>query len=140
MNNPRWEHFEHEADIGVRGYGSNLPEVFTQTALALSSVVTDLEKIDAIECITVECDAPDYDILLLDWLNELIYQMADRKMLFSRFNVDITGSHLKATICGESANQQKHQPAVEIKGATFTQLKVIENSSGEWIAQCIVDV
>ncbi len=140
MNNQRWEHFEHEADIGVRGYGGNLPEAFTQTALALSSVITDLDKIDAKECITVECNAPDYDILLLDWLNELIYQMADRKMLFSRFSVDITESHLVATICGETVNQQKHQPAVEIKGATLTQLKVIEKSSGEWIAQCIVDV
>ncbi len=44
MTKPRWEHLEHGADIGVRGYGSNLAEAFIQAALSLSSVVTDLGK------------------------------------------------------------------------------------------------
>ena len=140
MTSPRWEHFEHEADIGIRGYGNTLAEAFKQAALALSSVITDLEKIDPVKCVTVEFVAAEADLLLLDWLNEIIYQMADSKMLNSRFDIEISGFHLKAKICGEKANQQKHQPAVEIKGATFTELKVARNSSNQWMAQCIVDV
>ena len=140
MSAPRWEHFEHEADIGVRGYGDSVAEAFKQAALAFSSVITELDKIEPTTCLSVECEAPDYDVLLVDWLNELVYQMAIERMLFSTFNVVISGCYLEAEICGEKASQQKHQPAVEIKGATFTELKVYQNSNGEWVAQCIVDV
>ena len=140
MMGSRWEHFEHEADIGVRGYGNTLEVEFTQAALALSSVVTRLDNIKPEKCLNVECNAPDYDVLLVDWLNELVYQMATRKMLFATFNVEINEFQLKAEICGETASQEKHQPAVEIKGATFTELKVYQNADGEWVAQCIVDV
>jgi len=140
MTTPRWEHFEHEADMGVRGYGESLAQAFEQVALAMSAVITDLDCIESKECIEVECDAPDNEVLLADWLNEIIYQMATRKLLFVDFTVRIAGQHLEARICGEQASQEKHQPAVEVKGATFTELKVTQSSSGEWMAQCIVDV
>ena len=140
MTVARWEHFEHKADIGVRGYGDTLQEAFTQAALAMSSVVTDLDLIDNRECVDIECEAPENDLLFVDWLNEIIYQMATRRMLFCDFKVQIKNHHLQAEICGEPADQKKHQPAVEIKGATFTELKVYQNDAGEWVAQAIVDV
>lgn len=140
MTTARWEHFEHKADIGVRGIGDTLPEAFTQAALAMSAVVTELEKIDNKECINIECEAPEDDLLFVDWLNEIVYQMATRRMLFNEFKVQIQDHRLQAEICGETADQKKHQPAVEVKGATFTELNVYQNDSGEWVAQCIVDV
>ena len=140
MTIARWEHLEHGADIGVRGYGGNLAEAFTQAALALSSVITELDKIDLSESITVECDAQEFDLLLVDWLNEIVYQMATRNMLFGRFEVQILDRHLQAQLLGEKVDQGKHQPAVEIKGATFTALKVYQADDDEWVAQCIIDV
>jgi SHS2 domain-containing protein len=140
MTKAHWEHFEHEADIGVRGYGETIAQAFEQTALALFSVVTDLKDIRANECITVECHAPDNEILLVDWLNELVFYMATRKMLFATFDVNIRDHHLTAKICGELTVQNRHHPAVEVKGATFTELKVTHDENGEWMAQCVVDV
>jgi tRNA nucleotidyltransferase (CCA-adding enzyme) len=140
MTNAYWEHFEHEADIGVRGYGETLEQAFEQTALAMSSVITDLKSIQSSECVEIECTAPDYEVLLVDWLNELVFQMATRRMLFSTFKVVIHDQTLKATICGEPASQFRHQPAVEVKGATFTELKVQQENNGTWMAQCVVDV
>ena len=140
MSTPRWEHFEHEADMGVRGYGETIEQAFEQAALAMASVITDLDNIEVEKCIEVECSAPDNDILLVDWLNEIVYQMATHNMLFAKYQVSISDNKLKARLCGEQVSQQKHQPAVEIKGATFTELKVAQSSNGEWIAQCIVDV
>ncbi|MDH3635139.1 MAG: archease [Gammaproteobacteria bacterium] len=140
MTTARWEHLEHGADIGVRGYGSSLAEAFTQAALSLSSVVTELDKINPSESVTVECDAKEFDLLLVDWLNEIVYQMATRNMLFGRFEVQIRDHHLQAQLFGEEVDQGKHQPAVEIKGATFTDLKVYQTNDNEWIAQCIIDV
>ena len=135
-----WEHFEHEADIGVRGYGNTVAQAFEQAALAMSSVIADIDDIKQQQCLDVECEAPDLDILLVDWLNEVVYQMATRKMLFASFEVTITGYYLQATICGETVDPDKHQPVVEVKGATFTELKVYKNPDQSWVAQCVVDV
>lgn len=140
MREPGWEHLEHGADIGVRGYGASLADAFTQAALSMSAVVTDLDKIDPAIRVEVECEAPEFDLLLLDWLNEIVYQMATRSMLFGRFEVRITGHRLQGRLFGEKADPQKHQPAVEIKGATFTELEVYRGSGGEWVAQCVLDV
>ncbi len=140
MTTGRWEHLEHGADIGIRGCGSSLPEAFAQAALAMSGVVTDLDNINPVDTVAVECEAPEFDLLLIDWLNEIVYQMATRNMLFSRFEVEICGHQLRARLYGEATNPDKHQPAVEIKGATFTELEVRQAANGEWIAQCVIDV
>ena len=137
---PGWEHFEHGADIGVRGFGRNQAEAFSQVALALTAVITEPALIEASEKITVQCQAPDHELLLTDWLNAIIYEMAVRKMLFSRFDVEISDDQLKATLWGEPVDIKKHQPVVEVKGATYTELKVSQDDQGHWMAQCIVDV
>ena len=140
MTTSYWEHFEHEADIGVRGIAPSLAESFEQTALAMTAVVTDLSCVASDTDIAIECSASDNEILLVDWLNCLIYEMATRKMLFSRFKVTIRNEQLRAIPSGETINILKHQPAVEIKGATYTELKVIQQANGLWLAQCVVDV
>lgn len=87
----------------------------------------------------IRCEAPDPEFLLVDWLNALIYEMATRHMLFSRYEVRIEGDRLEATAWGEPVDRSRHQPAVEPKGATFTALQVARQGE-EWIAQCVVDV
>lgn len=139
MSTARWEHFEHEADIGVRGIGTTLNSAFEQAALALNAIITDLELIEAHEMVEINCDEEDVPLLLADWLNALIFQTATRKLLFSRFEVDINDSHLTASAWGEPINIEKHHPAVEIKGATYTALAV-RQQGGEFVAQCVVDV
>jgi SHS2 domain-containing protein len=136
----RWEHFAHMADLGVRGRGASLEETFEQAAVALTAVVVDPTEVAALQPVSVECEAPDLELLLVDWLNALIYEMAIRKMLFSRFEVELEGTRLKATAWGEPVDRQRHQPAVEVKGATYTELKVAQEADGRWIAQCVVDV
>jgi SHS2 domain-containing protein len=136
----RWEHFEHGADIGVRGYGDSLERAFEQTGLALTAVITDPAKVACVETVSVRCEAPDRELLLADWLNAIIYEMAVRNMLFSRFEVSIKEQVLQGTLCGETVNIKKHNPAVEIKGATYTALQVSCNQQGDWCAQCVVDV
>jgi len=135
-----WEHFAHDADIGVRGIAPTLPDAFAQAAQALTAVITDPQRVAAHQTITLDCAAPDFELLFWSWLNALIYQMAVRRMLFSRCDVAIAGEHLHATAWGEDLDPGKHQPAVEIKGATFTGLRVERLADGRWLAQCVVDV
>jgi len=137
---PSWEHFAHQADIGVRGYGHCPAEAFNQAALALIAVITDPRCIEPHETLTLECRAPDLELLLVDWLNALIYEIATRHLLFCAFDVSINGHHLHATAWGETIDPARHQPAVEVKGATFTELHVEAIEEDLWMAQCVVDV
>ncbi len=140
MSEIQWEHLEHGADIGVRGYGDDPAAAFAQAALAMSAVVTDPQLVESRDTIEVECEAENYDLLLLDWLNEVVYQMATRNMLFGGYEVSIEDHHLEARLHGETVDRVKHQPAVEIKGATMTELAVYRSGDGRWIAQCVIDV
>jgi SHS2 domain-containing protein len=139
MTIPRWEHFYHEADIGVRGFGADLAQAFSQTALAMIAVITDPALVESQESVDVHCHAPDDEILLVDWLNAIVYEIATRGMLFSRFDINVENHTLDATLWGERINVEKHHPTVEVKGATFTALKV-QQKEDECMAQCIVDV
>jgi SHS2 domain-containing protein len=134
-----WEHFAHEADMGVRGVGATLAEAFEQAALALTAVITDPVTVVPSVPVEIHGEAPDIELLFVDWLNALIYEMATRKMLFSRFEVKLNGLRLTARAFGEPADVGRHQPAVEIKGATYTTLRVAQEN-GQWTAQTVVDV
>jgi SHS2 domain-containing protein len=136
----RWEHYAHGADIGVRGIGPTVEEAFEQAATALAGVITDPSLIEPKEEVTIQCQAPDKEILLVDWLNALVYEMAVRRCILGRFRVSIEGTHLQGRAWGEEADVVRHEPAVEVKGATFTDLFVGQTSSGAWVAQCVVDV
>jgi SHS2 domain-containing protein len=135
-----WEHYAHGADIGVRGIGRSMAEAFEQAAVALAGVITDPSCVEARQEVTIECEAPDPEVLLVDWLNALVYEMAVRRMILARFRVNIEGNQLRAKAWGEEADVARHEPAVEVKGATYTDLFVGQNSSGAWVAQCVVDV
>lgn len=140
MSLASWEHFYHMADIGVRGRGRTLSEAFEQTALALSAVITEPKRIQAQQVIEISCSAPDHELLLVDWLNAIIFEMATRKMLFSRFEVSLQDLQLTGRAWGEKIDIIRHRPTVEIKGATYTELKVEQQADGYWLAQCVVDV
>ncbi len=135
-----WEHFEHGADIGVRGVGRTLAQAFEQAALALTAVITDPAAVAATTAVDIACEAPDTELLLADWLNALVYEMQVRGMLFGRFEVSIEGTRLAARAWGEPVDVARHKPAVEVKGATYTQLAVRRLDDGHWLAQCVVDV
>ena len=135
-----WEHFPHQADMGVRGVGPTLAVAFAQAALAMIAVVTDPAGVAAREAVEIECEAPDDELLLVDWLNALILEMAARHLVFGRFDVHIQAHRLRATAWGERVDPSRHQPAVEIKGATYTELKVGQDAAGRWVAQCVIDV
>ena len=140
MITKRWEHFSHDADIGVRGIGPSKKDAFEQAAIAMTAVITDPHTLEAHEQIEITCEALDDELLLVDWLNALVYEMATRKLLFGHFDVHLTDHRLEAKAWGEKINVDRHEPAVEVKGATFTCLRVGQEDSGDWVAQCVVDV
>jgi SHS2 domain-containing protein len=136
----RWEHFPHGADIGVRGVGETRAAAFAQAALALAAVVTDPAKVRPVEEVVLERTSLDPEMLLVEMLDAIIHAMATRRMLFSSFDVEIDGPRVRLTARGEPVDVARHEPAVEPKGATLTELRVARGDDGLWRAQCIVDV
>ncbi len=148
-----WQTFAHEADIGVRGCGATLAEAFVGVATALTAAICDPARVAAKQAVPVDCEAADEELLLVDWLNALIYEMATRRMLFSRFELGIEGLpgragrsaereplRLHATAWGEPLDVARHQPAAEVKAASFCELAVRRQVNGLWYAQCVVDI
>lgn len=135
----RWEHFEHGADIGVRGLAATKAGAFEQAALALTAVVADPADIAARDSVEIDCEAPDDELLLAHWLNAVVTEMATRRMLFGRYEVRLDGHRLHARATGEPTSVRRHRPAVEVKGATCTALRVAARDGG-WLAQTVVDV
>jgi tRNA nucleotidyltransferase (CCA-adding enzyme) len=139
-NKAYWEHFPHEADMGIRGIGPTVEDAFAQAAEAMTAVVADPRTVLPKETVTITASDPDPELLFVDFLNAVIFEMADRHMLFSRFDVALDDGRLTATAQGEAVDVARHQPAVEIKGATYTGLAVKRLDDGSWLAQCVVDV
>jgi len=137
---PCWEHFEHRADIGVRGVAPTLAGALEQAALAMTAVITDPAGVRPDEAVEIRCEAADDETLLVAWLNAVVYEMAVRRMLFGRFAVRLDGRRLHAVAHGEPVDVARHRPAVEVKGATFTALRVACGADGAWTAQTVVDV
>jgi tRNA nucleotidyltransferase (CCA-adding enzyme) len=151
----RWEHFEHGADVGVRGVGPSRAAAFEQAALALTAVLTPPAGVAATDTVPIVCEAADEELLLLAWLNALVSEMALRRMVFGDFMVRITPPgeapaaavaggparwRLEAEARGERLDPARHDPAVEVKGATCTLLRVGLAEGGGWLAQTVVDV
>ncbi len=134
-----WEHFAHPADMGIRAVGTTLAEAFAQAAMAMVAVMVDLDTIRLDEEIHIACEEADPALRLVTWLNTVLYEMDVRRMFLARFAVTMRAGRLSARAWGESMDVERHQPRVEVKAATYAELKV-EEKDGAWMAQCIVDV
>jgi len=134
-----YETFEHEADIGIRGIGFTLSEAFEQAAVALYSVMVAVDRVQPKEKKNISVSAPDRELLLVEWLNALLALSDIERMVFSKFEVLITGTMLTGIAWGEKLDRAHHEANVEVKGATYHMLSVTEEN-GRFTAQCVVDV
>ncbi len=134
-----YETFEHEADIGIRGFGNSLEEAFENAAVALYSVMVNIGKIAPTEKKIIAVSAPDRELLLVEWLNALLALSDIERLVFSKFEVKIKGTSLFGIAWGEPLDRVRHEAHVEVKGATYHMLSV-KQEDGRYRAQCVVDV
>ena len=142
---PRWSHFPHGADVGLIGEGPTREAAFAACAEAMTAAICDPAGVTPAQSVPIACEAGDDDLLLYAFLNVLVFEMATRRMLFRRVDVRISGTgcdrrRLGATAWGEPVDASRHEPAVEVKGATMTMLRVAQEPDGHWQARCVIDV
>lgn len=139
----RWEHYEHTADIGIRGYGDTLEEAFEAVAIALFDVMVDVRKVEKKEVREIEVEGEDLYSLLYNFLEELLILHDTEGLVFGDFEVKIEkteqGYRLKAKAYGEKLSE-KHEPKEEVKAITYHEMEIKQLPSKEWIAQLVPDI
>jgi SHS2 domain-containing protein len=135
-----FEIMDHTADVGIIAYGTDIEELFCNAALALFSLITELESIQEKVHLSLKVSSDERDSLLVEWLNELIYFFDAKHILFNRFDIEsLTQNELKATCHGEAFDPAKHKIKRGVKAATYHMLRLDKNNDG-YKAQIILDI
>jgi SHS2 domain-containing protein len=140
-----WEHFEHGADVGLRGRGRDPSEAFAQAGVALAALVAaEPGRVAPERECSFELEASDLESLLVAYLNELIFRLAAERLVLAHLEPRLEqrpdgGWKLHDSARGEPFDPARHDATVEPKAATFTGLSV-RLEAGGWVAECVVDV
>jgi len=120
-----FEILDHTADIRIKAYGKGLKDLFENAALGMFNILADLEGITTSTELEIKVEAPDKEELLLEWLDELLYNFYTKNIIFSEF--DITGlsdNKLAAKVKGRFVGENKNRLKTEIKAATRHDLHI----------------
>lgn len=135
-----FETFEHTADLGLRVTASSVEALFAEAARGLFSIiVTDLDTVRLTSVYPFELQGEATDLLLFDWLSELLYVYETRHLLLAKFEVSLADGHLRATAWGEPVDRGRHALDHEVKAITYHGLK-LEHRKEQWMAEVIVDI
>jgi SHS2 domain-containing protein len=139
----RYIFLDHTADVLFEAYGKTLNQLFTNAALALQEIQAELKTITPKHKTSITLKNKSAEMLLFDFLQELVYLKDAEELLFSKFHVAIkkekNGYTLHADCWGEKINQKKHTLNVDAKAITLHQFEV-KKVKTNWQARVIVDI
>ncbi len=135
--------FSHTGDVGVQVHADSLDALFADAALALTDTVTDRRLVTGARQTAVELRSTAVDLLLIDWLNELIFRFDTEGLLIACARVVVTGGGddwtVRGTVEGETIDAGRHSVKTVVKAATYHALEVTRSRS-EWRATFVLDV
>ena len=135
--------FSHTGDVGVKVRAPTLDRLFADSALALTDTVTDRQLIAASNSAAVELRSPAVDLLLVDWLNDLIYRLDTAGLVVARVQVAVTEEAgawtVRGTVEGDHLEPARHPIKTLVKAATYHALEVVR-AGDEWEATFVLDV
>jgi SHS2 domain-containing protein len=133
-------YFEHTADVGLLVEAPDLNSLFVDAARGLFAlIVEETTEVRPETEIAVELEGTEFDYLLFDWLNELLFRFETEHLLLVDFEVNMRADGLTAVARGEFLDAERHQLAHEVKAITYHQLEVKQTPEG-WQARVIVDI
>jgi SHS2 domain-containing protein len=132
------------ADIAFEATGCDLPELFTAAADATMNVMIDnLDAIESRETRQIELSNDNIEMLLFDFLQELIYFKDARRLLLRvrKTQIDEKGGayFLKAKGAGEQLDATRHQQRADVKAVTFHGFYV-KKRDDNWKARVLLDI
>src|SRR5437762_25050 len=126
-----FELLDHPADIGFRAHTTTLPSLFANSAQALVYLILNPSRIELYEELQFGADAADYESLLVNWLNEVLYLTDSKRLALGSFEiVQLNKTQLKCIARGEQRNPAKHPAKLVVKAVTYHQLKIVRTPYG----------
>lgn len=139
MKSGKYRFIDHTADLGFEAFGADFESLLANSAMALFSLLTDMENVAPVTAHTFELSGTCEEILR-QWLDGLLLEHNTEDLLFSRFEAEEAESGtIKATAWGEALDAERHTVHTEIKGITYHQFEVTRAQDG-WVSRVIVDV
>ncbi len=134
---------DHTADILFVAKAPTLNELFAECGLATEETMVNIERVKPKETIKILGESHKVDMLLFDFIDELIFFKDYKQLIFSKFDVDIKQSgdtwNLVCTAHGEKLDLTRHEPKVDVKAVTMHLFKV-EQVKDTWKAQVLLDI
>ena len=132
------------ADIAFEATGRDLAELFRDAADATTNVMIDnIEAIQPRETRQIELANDKLDMLLFDFLQEVIFLKDAERLLLRMREVEIDerdeNYFLKATAEGELLDAKRHHQRVDVKAVTLHEFSV-ERTKGGWTARVLLDI
>jgi len=133
------------ADVAFEAWGASLEEMFVAAASATMRVmVDDLEAIDRREQRTLHLEAEAVDMLLFQFLQELVFFKDAERLLLRTDSLAIQRHgdddwELTAAVYGEMIDPNRHELLVDVKAVTLHRFQV-ETFEGGWKACVILDI
>ena len=135
-----FEFLDHPADIGFRAYGPSLPGLFINCACALVSLVHDVSDITSAQRIPIAAEGSDYESLLVNFLNEVLYYIDGKRLAFRDFTIEeLDDVHINCIGTGEPRDTERHGSKAVVKAVTYHQLRIAREGD-HWIAEVYVDI
>jgi SHS2 domain-containing protein len=135
--------FDHTGDIAVALTGATRDALFASAAAAFTDSITPLHGVEPRRPEEVAMAAPEIDLLLVDFLSELLYRFDTRRWLTRHADIDVRERDdawtLIGTLRGERLDEARHPVKILIKAVTYHGLKVVERD-GEWSANVVFDI
>jgi SHS2 domain-containing protein len=135
--------FDHTGDMAVALSGGTLAQLFGDAAVAFTDTITALDRVDPKRPEEVDVDAPELDLLLVDFLSELLYRFDTRGWLTRVAEMDVHekdgGWSLQGTLRGERLEPTRHDVKILIKAVTYHGLHV-RQADGLWTANVVFDI
>jgi SHS2 domain-containing protein len=132
------------ADVAFEATGASLEELFASAAEAATNVMVDEpERVERKKKVDVRLSNEDVDMLLFDFLGELIYYKDAKKLLLLVDWIKITegadGYSLEATLSGEELDPKRHPLGADVKAVTLHMFSLTQTNGG-WRATAILDI
>ncbi len=133
--------FDHTGDIGVHLTGRTLDDLFLAAAEAFMETLTDPAAVESGQSIPLALEASAVDLLLVDWLSEILYRFEVGQFLVGGAEVHVDGAAaaLHGTLCGETFDASRHHIKVLVKAITYHALEVRQDRDG-WHATVVFDI
>lgn len=137
-------YINHTADAGLEIKCEAIEEAMYEAAMGLIELVYDNSNVASKVTKNISVTSPDTDILLHDWLAEILQNIVYEKFLISKIeNIKISQEKHKwkidAIISGENFSKTKHRYKSDVKAITYHQLK-LRHENGKWTGRVIFDL